>query len=110
MQRLHADDLVAHLQETESWDVLSLPAIAETDERYSLVTPYGQRLIQLICPPSAVDDRAHPPRVSVFRSFETAGYGSKLRLWPIFGFSLGCVFLVVQASFLDGFPFDPFSP
>ncbi|MGO9458790.1 MAG: phage terminase large subunit [Rhodomicrobium sp.] len=45
MQRLHADDLVAHLQETESWDVLSLPAIAETCERYELVTPYGQRLI-----------------------------------------------------------------
>ena len=30
MQRLHADDLVAHLQETEGWDVLSFPAIAET--------------------------------------------------------------------------------
>jgi predicted phage terminase large subunit-like protein len=46
MQRLHANDLVAHLQETESWDVLSLPAIAEKDERYGLVTPYGRRLIQ----------------------------------------------------------------
>ena len=45
MQRLHADDLVAHLQETEAWDVLSLPAIAEKDERYDLVTPYGRRLI-----------------------------------------------------------------
>jgi predicted phage terminase large subunit-like protein len=46
MQRLHADDLVAHLQETERWDVVSLPAIAETDERYGLITPYGQRIIQ----------------------------------------------------------------
>jgi predicted phage terminase large subunit-like protein len=45
MQRLHADDLVAHLQETESWDVLSLPAIAERDECYSLITAYGQRII-----------------------------------------------------------------
>ncbi len=45
MQRLHADDLVAHLQETETWDVLSLPAIAETDEYYDLKTPYGRRLI-----------------------------------------------------------------
>src|SRR5271166_250405 len=45
MQRLHADDLVAHLQETETWDVLSLPAIAEQDERYDLITPYGRRLI-----------------------------------------------------------------
>ena len=45
MQRLHADDLVAHLQETESWDVLSLPAIAERDERYHFMTPYGERII-----------------------------------------------------------------
>jgi len=46
MQRVHADDLAAHLQETETWDVLSLPAIAEKDERYDLITPYGRRLIQ----------------------------------------------------------------
>jgi predicted phage terminase large subunit-like protein len=45
MQRLHADDLVAHLQQTEPWDVLSFPAIAEKDEHYDLVTPYGRRLI-----------------------------------------------------------------
>ena len=45
-QRLHADDLVAHLQETETWDVLSLPAIAEKDECYDLRTPYGRRLIR----------------------------------------------------------------
>jgi predicted phage terminase large subunit-like protein len=46
MQRLHADDLVAHLQETEAWDVLSFPAIAEKDERYEIVTPYGRRTIR----------------------------------------------------------------
>jgi hypothetical protein len=45
MQRLHADDLVAHLQQTETWDVVSLPAVAEKDERYDLTTPYGRRLI-----------------------------------------------------------------
>src|SRR5258708_1831647 len=50
MQRLHADDLVAHVQQTERWDVLSFPAIAEQDETYHLVTPDGvtfevQRLI-----------------------------------------------------------------
>ena len=28
MQRLHADDLVAHVQQNETWDVLSFPAIA----------------------------------------------------------------------------------
>jgi len=45
MQRLHADDLVAHVQEHESWDVLSFPAIAEKDEMYDVLTPYGRRRI-----------------------------------------------------------------
>jgi predicted phage terminase large subunit-like protein len=43
MQRLHADDLVAHVQQHESWDVLSFPAIAEQDETYNVWTPYGRR-------------------------------------------------------------------
>ncbi len=45
MQRLHADDLVAHVQEHEEWDVLSFPAIAEQDESYDFGTPYGIRRI-----------------------------------------------------------------
>src|SRR5437868_8786666 len=45
MQRLHADDLVAHVQEYESWDVLSFPAIAEQDETYDFLTPYGRKRI-----------------------------------------------------------------
>jgi predicted phage terminase large subunit-like protein len=45
MQRQHADDLVAHVQEHESWDVLSFPAIAEQDEIYNFVTPYGRKRI-----------------------------------------------------------------
>src|SRR6266699_3074297 len=45
MQRLHADDLVAHVQEHESWNVLSFPAIAEQDETYDTWTPYGRRRI-----------------------------------------------------------------
>ncbi len=40
MQRLHADDLVAHVQETENWRVLSFSAIAEDDESYEIQTPY----------------------------------------------------------------------
>jgi predicted phage terminase large subunit-like protein len=44
-QRLHADDLVAHVQEHESWDVLSFPAIAEQDETYDFLTPYGRKRI-----------------------------------------------------------------
>jgi predicted phage terminase large subunit-like protein len=46
MQRLHADDLVAHVQENGQWDLLVFPATAEKDESYSLVTPYGRRQIQ----------------------------------------------------------------
>jgi predicted phage terminase large subunit-like protein len=38
MQRLHADDLVAHVQEHESWDILSFPAIAEQNETYTIST------------------------------------------------------------------------
>lgn len=46
MQRLHADDLVAHVQRNEKWDVVSFPAIAEDDTDYDIQTPYGRRLIQ----------------------------------------------------------------
>src|SRR5215510_13584492 len=45
MQRLHVDDLVAHVQEHESWDVLSFPATAVKDEMYDVLTPYGPRRI-----------------------------------------------------------------
>ena len=45
MQRLHADDLVAHVQQHELWDVLSFPAIAQQDESYDFLTPYGRRRI-----------------------------------------------------------------
>jgi predicted phage terminase large subunit-like protein len=45
MQRLHADDLVAHVQETADWDVLSFPAIAEEDESYTVQAPYGWRRV-----------------------------------------------------------------
>jgi predicted phage terminase large subunit-like protein len=45
MQRLHADDLVAHIQEHELWDVLSFSAIAEQDETYDILTPYGRKRI-----------------------------------------------------------------
>ncbi|MGA7323083.1 MAG: phage terminase large subunit [Rhodomicrobium sp.] len=69
MQRLHTDDLVAHLKETEAWDVLSLPAIAETDEHYDLITPYGRRIIERrageilhpkLLPASALDSLRQP--------------------------------------------------
>lgn len=34
MQRLHLDDLVGHVLEKEGWEVVSLPAIAEEEERH----------------------------------------------------------------------------
>jgi predicted phage terminase large subunit-like protein len=43
MQRLHADDLVDHVQQSEAWEVLSFPAVAEQDETYNIVTPYGRK-------------------------------------------------------------------
>lgn len=44
MQRLHIDDLVAHVQENEEWDVVSLPAIATEDVHYDIETPLGRRV------------------------------------------------------------------
>ena len=40
MQRLHVDDLVAHVQKTDSWTVLSFAAIAEQDSSYRIRNPY----------------------------------------------------------------------
>ena len=45
MQRLHVDDLVAHVQEKEKWDVISLPAIAIEDVQYDIETPLGRAVI-----------------------------------------------------------------
>ncbi|MBV9248381.1 MAG: terminase, partial [Acetobacteraceae bacterium] len=41
MQRLHEDDLVGHVLAQEPWDVLSFPAIAETDEVHRIETIWG---------------------------------------------------------------------
>jgi predicted phage terminase large subunit-like protein len=45
MQRLHADDLVAHVMKNGNWDVLSFPAIAEVNESYDFLTPYGRKKV-----------------------------------------------------------------
>jgi predicted phage terminase large subunit-like protein len=45
MQRLHIDDLVAHVQENEKWDVVSIPAIAMEDREIDIESPYGCRRI-----------------------------------------------------------------
>ncbi len=41
MQRLHEDDLVGHVMKREGWEVLSFPAIAETDEIHVVDTLKG---------------------------------------------------------------------
>lgn len=41
MQRLHQEDLVGEMMEREYWDVLSLPAIAQQDEKHLIESPFG---------------------------------------------------------------------
>ena len=41
MQRLHEDDLVAHVLAQEPWEVVSFPAIAEHAEEHVISAPYG---------------------------------------------------------------------
>jgi len=43
MQRVHQDDLVGHVQDRGNWQVLSLPAIAEEDEKHLIESPLGRR-------------------------------------------------------------------
>jgi predicted phage terminase large subunit-like protein len=43
MQRLHEDDLTDHLLQNEGWEVLSFPAIAETDETHIVETLFGRK-------------------------------------------------------------------
>jgi predicted phage terminase large subunit-like protein len=43
MQRLHEDDLVGHVLEQESWDVVSFPSIAEQDQELWIETMFGSR-------------------------------------------------------------------
>jgi predicted phage terminase large subunit-like protein len=45
MQRLHEDDLVGHVLEQETWDLVRLPAIAEEDETHIIKTPYRTRTV-----------------------------------------------------------------
>jgi predicted phage terminase large subunit-like protein len=46
MQRLHEDDLVGHVTaKDKSWEILSFPAIAEQDERFTVGTAYGEKTL-----------------------------------------------------------------
>jgi predicted phage terminase large subunit-like protein len=43
MQRLHQDDLVGHVLGQDEWDVVSFPAIAESDEHYAFESILGKQ-------------------------------------------------------------------
>jgi hypothetical protein len=43
MHRLHEDDLVGHVQAQEDWELVSLPAVAETDEMETVDTLWGPK-------------------------------------------------------------------
>jgi predicted phage terminase large subunit-like protein len=60
MQRLHQDDLVGHVLETDDWEVLSFPAIAEEPENVSFQTLFGAR--RFVRRPGEV---LHPERESI---------------------------------------------
>ena len=60
MQRLHEDDLVGHVLKQEGWEVISLPAIAEVDERFVVTTPFGERRYS-----RRVGEALHPERESL---------------------------------------------
>ena len=43
MQRLHEEDLVGHVQDLDDWRVISLPAIAETEQHFEYETLWGKQ-------------------------------------------------------------------
>ncbi len=60
MQRLHPEDLVGEVTEREHWDVLSLPAIAQQDERYLIESLFGNSFFV-----RKAGDALHPERDSL---------------------------------------------
>ena len=57
MQRLHMDDLVGHVIEQGGWEVVSLPAIAETQERFEFDTLAGTKVVV-----RQIGEALHPQR------------------------------------------------
>jgi predicted phage terminase large subunit-like protein len=58
-QRLHMGDLVGHVLEKGGWETLSLPALAEEDERIAYQTLLGPRVFE-----RRVGQALHPERFS----------------------------------------------
>lgn len=64
MQRLHMDDLVGHVLKQKGWEVVSLPAIAQADETFTIESSFGSRSIT-----RKMGEALHPER----ESLETLG-------------------------------------
>lgn len=63
MQRLHLDDLVGHVRERgEPWEPLSLPAIAEQEERH-IYDSFGQPVVHVRAPGEALHPEREPLEV-----------------------------------------------
>lgn len=62
MQRLHEDDLVGHLLRQGNWDLLSLPAVAEADERHVIRSIAGTKIVL-----RREGEALHPERESLQR-------------------------------------------
>jgi hypothetical protein len=88
MQRLHQDDFVGHVLAQEGWEVLSFPAIAET-ERYTGLRRSGDRdafaaARARLCTPNA--SHSKPPTASGGRSVSTtlpASISNRRRRWAV---------------------------
>jgi hypothetical protein len=63
MQRLHEDDLVGHVLAQEPWEVLSFPAIAETEEVHRIETVPSR----VACPIPSRLWRKRPPYWDIFQ-------------------------------------------
>lgn len=83
MQRLHEDDLVGHLMRRGNWKLISLPAIAETDERHEFQMIGGPRVVV-----RREGEALHPERESLARIHEVREamgpylYGSQYQQRP----------------------------
>ena len=75
MQRLHVDDLVAHVLEKESWVHLDLPAIADRDQIFTLTD--GRR-----GGPRRRDPLRHPERESAETLATIRQNIGSLTFWP----------------------------
>ena len=85
MQRLHQDDLVGHvLENDESWDVLSLPAIATQDEQHTIKT-----LFETLSYERKAGEALHPERDSletllqIRESIGTYNFESQFQQCPV---------------------------